>query len=188
MRLTNQELLKKWPHWNTRRHDIGKVSYGDEPLIVWDEKMYREFQELTGTLSNIKGVDAFIYSQHGKYYIYRTLIGSVYIAEDGTVLCGDIDVQYRGRNNIVLNNMYGSNRLSILRIGYENVVGFSNSAGLGSPTKKSKTNKMDSDVVEKIINNSMSDYGVGVQKFMEAVRAVYYADTTNYIMDKTFEL
>lgn len=184
MRLTNEELLKKYPCWNTDRNDIGKIMYGDEPLIKWDKERYEKYQKLTGTLANLEAAEAFICSQYGTYYIYSTLIGRVYIAEDGKVLYGDVNVNYRGYNSVHLNNMYGFNALDILKIGGQNVVGFSNAGGLGSPSIHTK--EMDKDIVEKIINNKMKDYGIGIQKFMDAVRERYNADTTNHIMNKRF--
>lgn len=186
MRMTTEELLKKYPSWNTDRHDIGRIMYGDEPLIKWDKKEYDKHSKLTDTLANLQAAEAFIYTQYGDYYIYNTLIGRVYIAEDGQVLCGDINIHYRGCNSVSLNKMYGFNALDILRIGGQNVVGFSNADGIGSPSIYTK--EMDGDTVEKIINSKMDDYGVGIQKFMEAVREQYYADTTNHIMNKRFSI
>lgn len=187
MRLTNEELLNKHPYWNTKRHDIGKIMYGDEPLIKWDEERYKEYQKPNNPLANIEAVDAYVYARYGTYYLYHTLVGSVCIAEDGRVLHGDINIHYRGCNSVTLNNMYGFNGLNILNLG-QNVVGFCNAGGHGSPSNKFHTKEMDKERVEKIINQPMSDYGVGVQKFMEAIRELYYADTTNHIMNKTFEL
>lgn len=182
MRMTKEELLKKYPSWNTNRHDIGKVMYGDEPLMKWDKYEYERFCELSGTSANLKAAEAFIYSQYGNYYIYNTLIGRIYIAEDGKILVGDINIYYKGCNSVHLNKMYGFDALDILKIGSQNVIGFSNIGGLGSPSVYTK--EMDKDAVEKIINNKMEDYGVGIQRFMEAVRKQYYNNTTNYIMER----
>ena len=39
MRLSNEELKQRYvSNWNDERHDIGRVMYGDDPLIVYDEK------------------------------------------------------------------------------------------------------------------------------------------------------
>ena len=109
---------------NDAKHDIGEVQYGDTPLIHYDEKEYEHFHTLTGTMANLEAVKAYIYSQNGTYDLYRTLIGEVYISENGTVLCGDISVKYRGKTyDIMLNEMYGLHSLTILRLG-DKVKGF----------------------------------------------------------------
>lgn len=181
MRLTNDELLEKYPSWNTGRHDIGKVLYGDEPALRWGEEIYNEWRRLVGTPSNISALDAYIYTQYGDYCIYSTLAGRVYAASDGRVLAGKVEVTCKGTNTIYLNRMYGWNALDIHRIG-AHATGFSNAGGMGSPSKY--TREMDSDTIEKIVRCKMDDYGIGIQKFMAEVRRMYYADTTNYIMDK----
>lgn len=185
MRMTREELKEKYfPSWNDARNDIVAVNYGDEPLIKYRQQQYEEYQKLTGTLANIECVSAYIYSQNGNYDEYRTLVGNVYIAEDGRVLAGDVNVKHRGKTyNIILNKMYGWNKLDILRIGSE-VVGFSNKEGQGSPSRYTK--KMGKDLIERILNDKMEDYGVGIQKFMEDARELYNKDTTNYIMEKRF--
>ena len=45
---------------------------------------------------------------------------------------------------------------------------------------------MSKDLIERILNDKMEDYGVGIQKFMQAARELYNEDTTNYIMEKRF--
>lgn len=123
---------------------------------------------------------------NGTYSDYRTLIGNVKIAKNGRVLCGDINVKYYGKiHNIHLNKMYGYNSLDILRLG-NGVVGYSTKDGCGSPSPVYFTKELDCDVIEHIINQPLPDYGIGIQKFMEAVRETYRADTTNYIMKKCF--
>lgn len=184
MRMTTEELLTKYPSWNTKRHNIVKVMYGDEPLKKWNKEEYDKYSNLTGTLANLQAAEAFIYSQYGDYYIYDTLIGKVYIAEDGKILYGDIKIHYKGCNSIHLNTMYGFDALDILNLGGKNVVGFSNIGGIGSPSRYTK--EMDGETVEKIINNKMKDYGMAIQNLMKAVREQYYADTTNHIMNKRF--
>ena len=94
MRLSNEELKQRYvSDWNDERHDIGRVMYGDDPLIVYDEREYTRYQELTGTLGNLECANAYIYSQNGKYNLYRTLIGEIYIAEDSRVWCGNINIK-----------------------------------------------------------------------------------------------
>lgn len=185
MRMTREELKEKYfPSWNDARNDVVAVNYGDEPLIKYRQQQYEEYQKLTGTLANVECASAYIYSQNGNYDEYRTLVGNVYIAEDGRVLVGDVNVKYRGKTyNIILNRMYGWNKLDVLRIGSE-VVGFSNKEGQGSPSRYTK--EMDKDLIERILNDKMEDYGVGIQKFMQAARELYNEDTTNYIMEKRF--
>lgn len=75
--------------------------------------------------------------------------------------------------------------MDILRID-ENVVGFSNKYGIGSPSLNTK--EMDKETIEKILNLPLEDYGVGIQKFMETVRQVYDIDGTNHIMEKRFSM
>ena len=188
MRMTREELLEKFPSWNESRHDIMAVNYGDEPLIHYDQGEYERYQNYWSkdkTFANIMAVDAYIYSQNGTYDEYRTLIGKVRIAEDSRVLCGDVNVKYRGKtHNIILNKMYGFKKLDILRLGGDNVVGFSNADGQGSPSRYTK--EMDAETIEKILNDPLSDYGIGIQRFMEAARELYAEDTTNHIMEKRF--
>ena len=188
MRITREELLEKYPSWNESRHDIIAVNYGDEPLIHYDQEEYERYQNYwskDSIFANIMAADAYIYSQNGTYDEYRTLIGKVHIAEDGRVLCGDVDVKYRGKtHNIILNTMYGFKKLDILRLGGEYVVGFSNVDGQGSPSRYTK--EMDAETIERILNDPLSDYGIGIRKFMEAARELYTEDTTNHIMEKRF--
>ena len=185
MRLTREELLKKHPFWNEEKHDIVKTFYADEPLVIYDKEAYKRYCELpSGTLQNIATLGAFIFSSNGEYKLYRCLIGDVYIKPDGTVLCGDINVKYRRDSwNIYLNKMHGYNGLSVLKVS-GTVVGFANKDGVGSPCLRKNTKEISPEVIEKIILTPLEDYGVGVQRFMDAVRETYYADTTNYIMDK----
>ena len=186
MRMTREELKEKWfTLWNDSLHDIVAVQYGDEPLIKYTQNEYEKFQKLTGTLANIEAVAAYIYSQNGNYDEYRTLVGSVNIAEDGRVLCGDVNVKYRGKiHNIIINRMYGFYKLDILRMSSGKVIGFSNADGQGSPSIY--TEEMDKDLIERILNDSMEDYGYGIQKFMECAREMYAQDSVNHIMEKRF--
>ena len=183
MRKSIEQLLIEYPSWNTDKHDIVKSLYGDEPSSKWDRNRYMDFLTLTGTLANIQAVDAYIYSQYGNYYIYNTFIGKVYISEKGNVLAGDVNVHYKGCNSVILNKMYGRNALDILKLG-QNVVGFSNKDGQGSPSRYTK--EMNKETIEKVINCPLEDYGIGIQKFMEEVRKTYEIDPGNHIMDKLF--
>ena len=188
MRITREKLLEKYPSWNESRHDIVAVNYGDEPLIHYDQEEYERYQNYwskDSIFANTMAANAYIYSKNGTYDIYNTLIGSVHISEDGRVLCGDVNVKYRGKtHNIILNMMYGFKNLDILRLGGKYVVGFSNADGQGSPSRN--TEEMDSETINRILNDPLSDYGIGIQKFMEAARELYAEDTTNHIMEKRF--
>lgn len=190
MRKTREELLMDMPIWNENKHDIVKVQYGDDPLTHWNKKMHEWFSTLTGTLSNIHGVEAYIHSMYGDYYIYDTLIGKSYVKEDGVVLCGDVSIIYRSkRYSIFLNKMYGLSGLTITRIDAGGiVVGFSNVDGQGSPAVRSRTKELDPEIIEKIINNPMKDFGIGIQKLMEEVRRTYEANNNNHIMEKCFNM
>ena len=188
MRMTREEILEKYPSWNESRHDIVAVNYGDEPLIHYDKNEYDRYQNYwskDSTFANIMAVDAYIYSQNGTYDEYRTFIGNIRIAEDGRVLCGNVNVKYRGKvYDIIFNRMYGFKKLDILRLDGEYVVGFSNADGQGSPSIRTK--EMDKDLIERILNDPLSDYGYAIQRFMEAARELYAEDTTNHIMKKRF--
>ena len=187
MRLTREELLNMYPSWNESRHDIVKVFYGDIPLVIYNEKQYELFKTLTGTLANIEAIDAYIYTQNGNYNKYNTLIGDVYIAENGTVLSGSIKIKYYGLiHDIFLNKIYRKYCLSILRNTSEGTKGFTNKDGLLSPSIKSHTKELNNETIEKILNTPLKDYGESIQKFMEAAREIYEQDKTNYIMEKCF--
>ena len=183
MRMTREELKEKWfTSWNDSLHDIVAVQYGDEPLIKYTQNEYDLIFWETETLS-LNGIRTS--SQNGNYDEYRTLVGSVNIAEDGRVLCGDVNVKYRGKiHNIIINRMYGFYKLDILRMSSGKVVGFSNADGQGSPSIY--TEEMDKDLIERILNDSMEDYGYGIQKFMECAREMYVQDSVNHIMKKRF--
>ena len=188
MRETREELIEKFPSFNTYHQDIVKIFYGDEPDTYWNLEKYNYHRTLTGTLSNISAVDAYIFTQYGNYYIYSTRIGRVYIAENGEVLCGDISVKHRGLTyDVCLNLMYGFSALDILYLsGSSGVTGFSSSDGIGSPCTHKMTKELDKEKILRIINEPLSNYGVGIQKFMETVRKTYQRDPTNHILEKTF--
>lgn len=189
MRLSNTELKEKYcTFWNEAKHDIGEVYYGDIPSIHYDEKEYEYFHTLTGTLANIETVKAYIYSQNGTYDLYRTLIGEVYISENGTVLHGDINVKYYGKTyNIILNEMYGLHSLTILRLGNK-VKGFCNKDGQGSSANKHRTEELDDETILKVLNVDLSDYGESIHKFIKACKDLYNKDNRNYIMDNCFNM
>lgn len=85
--------------------------------------------------------------------------------------------------------MYGLKALSLLSLrGTGKVKGWCNKDGQGSPTNHINTEELDIDIIKSVLNNSMEDYGYGVQKFMQAARELYTEDPYNNIMNKTFEL
>ena len=85
--------------------------------------------------------------------------------------------------------MYGLKALSILDLkGTGKVKGFCNKDGQGSPANHLSTEALEPEIIKKILNNPMSDYGYGVQKFMETARELYNEEPYNYIMGKTFNL
>lgn len=185
MRMTEDELESKIPFMFRQNGDIVAVEYGDIPAHTYMDSNYQYWQGQKGTIANISAVDAYIFAVNGLYHVYSTLIGEVYIAAKGNVLCGNIGVKHHGKSYIIhLNLMYGLKSLSIMHIGSTYVTGFTNSDGQSSPTRKANTKEIDKDVLEKILNDPLEDYGVGIQLFMEAVRKTYELDKTNCIMEK----
>ena len=85
--------------------------------------------------------------------------------------------------------MYGLKALSILSLrGTGKVKGFCNKDGHGSPANQLNTEELDIDIIKSVLNNPMSDYGYGVQKFLQAARELYNEEPYNYIMSKTFDI
>lgn len=189
MRLSREELLVKYPNWNENKHDIVKVFYGDEPLVHYDEiEHINHLSWVEKGLGNLSAIDDYIYTQNGEYNKYNTLIGNIYIDRNDKVLCGDIIVKYFGKDyHIIYNRMYGYNSLDILRFSHK-VKGFSNFNGQGSPSNTNNTLELESDIINKILNLPLDDYGLSVQEFMKSCRELYNSDKTNYIMRKCFNL
>lgn len=187
MRKNRDELMQIYPIWNEQRHDIVKVMYGEDPLILWNEEYYKRWSTYTGTASNIESVNAYMWSQNGDYYVYRTLIGEIYITISGKVLGGNINVKYRGVSySIHLNLMYGFKAMDILKLSGEKVKGFSTKDGTGSPSNKYRTEELDRETIEKVLSVDLSDYGESIHKFIRECISLYDEDSTNYIMEKTF--
>jgi hypothetical protein len=188
MRLTREELLRQYPCWNENRHDIVKAFYGDIPIVIYNQEKYEDYCKLTdNTLKNIECASAYVYSQNGTYFDYRTLIGNIIIAEDGRVLHGSIIIKYQGKPyDVILNKMYGLNALTILRLSSSGVTGWCNKDGQGSPSSQRYTKEMKTEIIEHILKDKLEDYGESVQKFMETVRKTYSEDTSNCIMSKCF--
>lgn len=85
--------------------------------------------------------------------------------------------------------MYNQKALSILNLkGTGKVKGFCNKDGQGSPANHLSTEELEPDVIKKILSNPMTDYGYGIQKFMDTARKLYEEESYNYIMQKTFDM
>lgn len=182
MRMNKEELLDKMPWQSNYKLDIVRINYGDEPLHRWNEGAYELYTKL-----ECCHVENYMWLINGDFDVYETLIGKVYIGKNGEVLSGDIIVKHRGMNyNIYLNQMYGNNSLDIHRNSNGKILGFANKDGMGSPARSYNTNEMDEDMIQNIISKQLEDYGIGIQKFMGAVRELYNKDKTNHIMSKCF--
>lgn len=89
MRLTNEEILTQFPSWSNRLSvkdgihpsgSIQQVRYGDIPDSQYNQKLYNHYQlETYPHTLNICCANAYIYSQHGAYDIYKTIAGDIYI-------------------------------------------------------------------------------------------------------------
>lgn len=192
MRLTNEEILTQFPFWsNHPLRNIQQVRYGDIPDYQYTQESYNHYQQETDQhLLNILFANAYIYSQHGAYDIYKTIVGDIYIhTETQQILHGSISISYRGKPiTCYLNLMYGL-ALSLLSLrGTGKIKGWCNKDGIGSPANHLNTEELDINIIKSVLNNPMEDYGYGVQKFMQAARELYAEDPSNNIMNKTFEL
>lgn len=193
MRLTNEEILTQFPFWsNHPLRSVQQVRYGDIPDYQYTQESYNHYQQETDQhILNICCAEAYIYSQHGAFDIYKTIAGDIYIhTETQQVLHGSIDIPYRGKPiTCHLNLMYGLKALSLLSLrGTGKVKGWCNKDGQGSPINRLNTEELDINIIKSVLNNPMGDYGYGVQKFMQAARELYAEDPFNTIMNKTFEL
>lgn len=159
-------------------------------MIHYDDKEYEDYCGLEdGTLKNLGTVNAYIYSQNGAYDIYRTELGEFYMSENNEVLCGNLGIKYRGKiYNIIINNMYGMNALTILRLQGEKVGGWCNIDGQGSPSNSTRTEELEDDIIEKVFNRDITNYGDSVHKFIDKAKEMYYKDKTNYILTKCFNM
>lgn len=81
MRLTNEEILTQFPSWsNHPSGNIQQVRYGDIPDCQYTQNSYNRYQSETDRhILNIGCANAYIYSQHGTYDIYKTIAGDIYI-------------------------------------------------------------------------------------------------------------
>ena len=118
MRLTNEEILTQFPFWsNHPLRSVQQVRYGDIPDYQYTQESYNHYQQETDQhILNICCAEAYIYSQHGAFDIYKTIAGDIYIhTETQQVLHGSINVPYRNKPiTIHLNLMYGLKALSLL--------------------------------------------------------------------------
>lgn len=193
MRLTNSQILTQFPSWaNHPSRNIQQVRYGDIPDCQYTQEDYNKYQSCTDRhLLNIGCANAYIYSNYGTYDIYKTIPGDIYIqTSTQQILHGSINIPYRNKPiTIHINLMYGFKALSILSLrGTGKVKGFCNKDGQGSPANHLSTEELKPDTIKKILSNPMSDYGYGVQKFLQAARELYTEESYNYIMQKTFDL
>lgn len=193
MRLTNSQILTQFPSWaNHPSRNIQQVRYGDIPNCQYTHDSYNRYQSETDRhLLNIGCANAYIYSHYGTYNIYKTIPGDVYIqTSTQQLLHGTLSIPYRNKPiTIHVNLMYELKALSILSLrGTGKVRGFCNKDGQGSPANHLSTEELEPDTTKKILSNPMSDYGYGIQKFLQAARELYTEESYNYIMQKTFDL
>lgn len=193
MRLTNEEILIQFLSWaNHPSGNIQQISYGDITDCQYTQDSYNRYQSETDRhILNIGCANAYIYSNCGTYDIYKTIPGDICIqTSTQQILHGSINIPYRNKPiTIHVNFMYGLKALSILSLRRTGKVkGFCNKDGQESPTNHLSTEEMDVDIIKSVLNNPMSDYGYGIQKFLQAARELYNEDPYNYIMSKTFDL
>lgn len=193
MRLTNSQILTQFPSWaNHPSRNIQQVRYGDIPDCQYTQEDYNKYQSCTDRhLLNIGCANAYIYSHYGTYDIYKTIPGDVYIqTSTQQLLHGTLSIPYRNKPiTIHVNLMYGLKALLILSLhGTGKVKGFYNKDEQGFPANQLHTEELDIDIIKSVLNNPMSDYGYGVQKFLQAARELYTEESYNYIMQKTFDL
>lgn len=193
MRLTNEEILTQFPSWsNHPSGNIQQVRYGDIPDCQYTQNSYNRYQSETDRhILNIGCANAYIYSQHGTYDIYKTIAGDIYIqTSTQQILHGSINIPYRNKPITVhLNLMYGFKALSLLSLrGTGKVKGWCNKDGQESPANHLNTEELNIDIIKSVLNNPMEDYGYGVQKFLQTTRELYNEDPYNYIMSKTFDM
>jgi hypothetical protein len=125
MRLTKEELLKKYP-WNTSNSyngDIVAVLYGDIPHIHYthdrvrmeNSDRYGYFDnDMDDIISAINGINHYIFSQCGEFSNYYTLIGDVRVFKDWFIGTADLQIKYNGKTyNLTLNDLYGDTKLSL---------------------------------------------------------------------------
>lgn len=182
MRLSEEELKKKYAaSWNDKKGNIVSVLYGDIPHTVWDAET---FKRLTWDTLN-----RYIYANVGEFDEYYTLLGGSRIKKDGTVLCCDINVKYRGLTwSITLNELYGYHRLSILYLPYGDgiIQGWSTKdnsiAKILSPTGKYKN--IEHDILSILDDARVEEYGYGIKQALKRCRELYLSDTTNYFDER----
>lgn len=188
MRKTREELLEMCPSWNEDRHDIVKVQYGDIPLYTYTEQDYIMYQNLEdGSIKNLRASNAYIWLKMGDFRRYVTLIGDFIVVNKNGSISSDFGLKIGGiRHNIFSNQMYGLKALSIFRYSGGKVKGFSNKDGLRSPSTKRNTEELSDEIINKILNYDLSDYGNIVRDGLKQCRELYEADKTNLIMEKCF--
>lgn len=144
MRLTNEEILTQFQFQsNHPSGNIQQVRYGDMPDCQYTQESYNHYQQETDPhLLNILLANAYIYSQHGAFDIYKTIAGDIYIhTETQQVLYGSLNIPYRNKPITThFNLMYGLKALSLLSLrGTGKVKGWCNKDGQGSPVNHLNT-------------------------------------------------
>jgi hypothetical protein len=92
---------------------------------------------------------------------------------------------YGGKPHTILIDMtHGRNGLTVMRIGVKKVSIYRNSDGQGSPTLQKYTADMKEEVVNKVLNDPLKDYGVGIQKFMKTARKLWLSEMNFDAYDK----
>lgn len=150
MRLTNEEILIQFPSWaNHPSGNIQQVCCGDIPDCQYTPDSYNRYQSETDRhILNIGCTNAYIYSNYGTYYIYKTIPGDIYIqTSTQQILHGSINIPYRNKPiTIHVNLMYGLKALSILSLrGTGKVKGFYNKDEQGFPANHLSTKDSDAD-------------------------------------------
>lgn len=150
MRLTNSQILTQFPSWvNHPSGNIQQVRYGDIPDCQYTPDSYNRYQSETDRhILNIGCTNAYIYSNYGTYYIYKTIPGDVYIqTSTQQILHGSINIPCRNKPiTIYVNFTYGLKALSILSIrGTGKVKGFYNKDEQGFSANHLSTKDSDAD-------------------------------------------
>lgn len=150
----------------------------------WDEDQFKRYDKTRGSMRHIQGVEAYIYQMYGAYDIHRyyTPLGfTVYVSEDGKILCGNMDAKMSGKMyNISLINMYGRTALNVIRISSNYVYGWTNKDGGNGYVISTRCKNLDTDTITKIFDNPEFRFDDLSTKFMNFCKSVFESDKTNY--------
>lgn len=178
MRLSEKELKEKYAGgWNDKKGNIVSVLYGDIPHTIWNEETFGKL-----TYDNL---NRYIYTREGEFDEYYTLLGGSRIKKDGTVLCCDITVKYRGLTwSIMLNELYGYHKLSITYLPHGDgiIQGWCTKgdsiAKILSPTGRYKNTEHD--ILSILDDARVKEYGYGIKQALKRCRELYMSSPTNY--------